>query len=116
MIPVYYFCLRYNTDSRQNAQTRPIAQYILVNIKGKNSIVLALDDAVGTTVAGSGSGQMKSSEDIQAACVEASSRGGLLQRNMKGNSVTKSCKRGKPARYNFSKKSITTNGSEGGNL
>lgn len=38
---------------------------MLVSIKGKNSIVLVLDEE--TAAVGSGSGHMKSSEGIQAA-------------------------------------------------
>lgn len=39
MIPFYSDCRRYNTLKRKNAQTSPTAQYTLVSINGRNSIV-----------------------------------------------------------------------------
>lgn len=90
-----------------------MAQYTLVNIKGRNSIVAA-PDLDGT--AGSGSGHEKSSEGMQtltAPSVEGGYEGRFVRR---GKKVTKSCTSGKLARYSHSTLSKRTQANVRGNL
>lgn len=85
-----------------NAHTSPTAQYTLVNISGKNSSSPNLPPC--GPVSGHANDIVQGSEVV------------VRDRASRGKNVTNSWRRGKPARYSFSRKSTITNEKVVGNL
>ena len=87
---LHWFCFKYKTERRKNAHANPMAQYTLVNIRGKNSIEAALDFWIIPS-----SGHEKKSTEAHSIWLEG---GGSALRVMTGKIVTRSWSNRNPAK------------------